>query len=113
MRTAVSVLIVVLLGCGANAQSKLDYSANAALPGCVDAAQASNGGTSFAAGYCLGMVRSLSTVSGAFKACLPTGVTGGQTVRVVVAFINRHPARMHEPFEGLAIEAIREAWPCR
>jgi hypothetical protein len=33
-------------------------------------------------------------------------------VRVVVAYIEARPARVHEDFRNLALEALREAWPC-
>ena len=32
-------------------------------------------------------------------------------VRIVVAYIERYPQRMHENFKRLALEAMREAWP--
>jgi Rap1a immunity proteins len=46
------------------------------------------------------------------SSCRPQGVTTGQMVRVVVAYIERRPERMHEDFRRLAIEAWHEAWPC-
>ena len=36
-----------------------------------------------------------------------------QAVRVVVAYVNQNANRMHESFEVLAVEAIRDAWPCK
>jgi hypothetical protein len=44
---------------------------------------------------------------------IPDGVATGQMVRVVVSYIDARPARMHEPFKGLALEALRAAWPCK
>jgi hypothetical protein len=44
---------------------------------------------------------------------IPRGVTGGQLIRVVIAYIDARPARMHEPFKGLALEALLKAWPCK
>src|SRR5258708_1979768 len=43
----------------------------------------------------------------------PYGPTIDQFVKVVVAYIEARPARMHEQFEGLTLEALRAAWPCR
>lgn len=94
----------------AHAQNQGDFSANAMMPGCVEALRNAD---SFSAGYCTGVVRALMNISSAFKACPPAGVSIGQSVRVAVAFINQNPARMQEPFEGLVIEALRGAWPCR
>jgi Rap1a immunity proteins len=45
--------------------------------------------------------------------CVPDRSTVGQAVRVVVAYIDQRPERMHEYFEVLALEALRRAWPCR
>jgi Rap1a immunity proteins len=45
--------------------------------------------------------------------CLPNGVTQGQMVRVVAYYIDARPARQHEDFTQLTIEALRAAWPCR
>jgi hypothetical protein len=42
---------------------------------------------------------------------IPNGVTLEQKVRVVIAYIEAHPNRMHENFN--ALEAMRAAWPCR
>lgn len=93
------------------AQTPGDFSANAMMPGCIEAL--GNAPEGFNAGYCTGVVRALMVISGAFKACAPAGVTVGQSVRVAVAFIRQNPARMQEPFEGLVIEALRGAWPCK
>jgi Rap1a immunity proteins len=44
---------------------------------------------------------------------IPQEVVLSQLVRVVVAYIEARPARMHEQFHLLATEALRTAWPCR
>lgn len=97
----------------AHAQNPRDFSvfsANAMMPGCVAFLENVD---SFSAGYCAGVVRALLATSFAFKACPPNEGSLGQSVRVVVAFINQNPARMHEPFEALVIDALRGAWPCK
>jgi hypothetical protein len=38
--------------------------------------------------------------------------TLNQQVKVVISYIEARPARMHEPFRDLALEALRAAWPC-
>jgi hypothetical protein len=45
--------------------------------------------------------------------CPPVGANQGQAIRVVIAYIDQRPARMHEPFVALALEALRASWPCR
>jgi hypothetical protein len=34
-------------------------------------------------------------------------------VRVVIAYIEARPSRMHENFDLLALEALRTTWPCK
>ena len=45
------------------------------------------------------------------KACIPDSVSSGELARVVISFVEARPERMQESMQGLAIEAIREAWP--
>jgi hypothetical protein len=44
---------------------------------------------------------------------VPDEATLVQKVRVVVAYIEARPARMHEDFRYLALIALRTAWPCK
>jgi hypothetical protein len=71
-------------------------------------------------GYCLGYVAGLT--QGARSAeeihsvnwvfCLPPGVTNIQKVRVIRKYISNHPEDAHNPAEGLALQALHEAFPC-
>jgi hypothetical protein len=45
--------------------------------------------------------------------CPPREFNIIQMTRVVVQYIDRRPARMHEDFDALALEALRAAWPCK
>jgi Rap1a immunity proteins len=45
--------------------------------------------------------------------CPPQKATNEQFIRVVVAYIDKHPEMTHEPFESLALVALAEAWPCK
>jgi len=69
----------------------------------------------FYAGLCAGSITAFTFVGRSLNKgfCFPEGATNGQMVRVVVAYIEARPARMHEDFRVLALEALREAWPCR
>lgn len=62
-------------------------------------------------GFCTGLV--VGVAYAARDVCPPDSATNEQGVRVVVAYIDRIPARMHEPFAKLSIEALRAAWPCK
>jgi hypothetical protein len=64
----------------------------------------------FLQGICAGLISGVTYQSK--DNCLPVGVTRAQIVRVVVQYIGVRPARMHEDFRKLALEALRAAWPC-
>jgi hypothetical protein len=69
----------------------------------------------FLEGWCAGIVHAaLNYLAGDNgNHCPPNGVTVGQSVRVVVRYIDARPARMHEDFKKLALEAMKAAWPCK
>jgi Rap1a immunity proteins len=73
----------------------------------------------FEQGRCAGIVSGIaymgSAVEASSRVCLDiqATVTSGQDVKVVVAYIDARPARLHEPFARLALEALRAAWPCK
>ena len=66
---------------------------------------------------CIGIFHELLYVGRALPVdigwCNPPGVTNRQAMRVVIAYIERRPQRMHEDFRSLAAEALHEAWPCK
>ena len=115
----------------APAQQQDMDSANFMMPGCRAFLDQRSQGDIFLQGECVGTVSAITVVAGMtnlslkrfplpandvrWKLCIdePNGVTVGQEVRVVVSYIDAHPARMHETFVGLAFEAVRTAWPCR
>jgi hypothetical protein len=90
------------------------FSANWMFPGCKEDI---SGGTreAYKQGLCSGIVGAMIFVLPAVRggcAKIPPGVTIQQGVRVVVAYIEARPNRMHEDFKVLALEALRAAWPC-
>jgi len=92
------------------------FSANYLLPGCKEAASDSPGNNIFLAwksGRCTGAVETLTYFSkfGCFDP--PPRATVLQELQVVVRYIEARPHRTHENFKELALEALREAWPCR
>lgn len=85
--------------------------------------------TGFSAGYLMGhqqgveVMRAAAYVAGHKKAvnkataglnlsCPPLRVTGDQAALVLLRWLERHPARLHESARVLAIDAFAEAWPC-
>jgi Rap1a immunity proteins len=109
-------------------------SANYYLPSCQEFVARNGGAISGRQGICGGMVHGIAFMGKAIKLaqfdysgsysssigmvrsyCLdiPNNVTVTQVTRVVVSYIEAHPDRMHELFAWLAVEALRDAWPCR
>ena len=68
----------------------------------------------FLQGVCVGQVSGVWDAAIILNVvCSPPEVIKGQGVRVVVQFIDARPARMHERFAVLALEALTAAWPCK
>ena len=106
---------VALLGQhgSASAQSQDAGSANYTVPGCRDGMAGENR-QPFRQGLCGGIVQTILYFGRtSFNVCMPEGVTMGQAITVVVAYIDQRPERMHERFETLALEALQHVWPCR
>ena len=89
-------------------------SANYVMPGCRNyiGDQPTNAMGAYCLGIVYGLTYGLNNMSPESYFCIPQGVRGAQGVRVVVAYIDARPARMHEDFAKLAFEALINAWPC-
>jgi hypothetical protein len=105
------VLIATLMLGGGAAYAADIKSANVMMPHCHDAIS-SEAGDRFAAGLCLGTIVGIEYLRKRGH-CAPQGVTQGQLLQVVVQYIDARPARMHEDFKQLALEALTAAWPCK
>jgi hypothetical protein len=89
-------------------------SANCWLPFCRHVAAGHNDqGDAFMNGACAGLIIGLAETGQSIGVCAPESATREQAVRVVVRYLDQHPARTNEPFNRLAMEALREAWPCQ
>jgi len=76
-----------------------------------------NTGNAFQVGICLGELEALNWLApGAaderIRSCVPATITTTQMAGVVVAYLDRNSDRLREPFEGLALEALADNWPC-
>jgi len=96
----------------ASAQLNDPGSANHAMQGCRELVNQSNRDALLQT-ECASAVRTMIYVATSRGICPPSGATVGQAVRVIVAYIDAHPERLHEQFEPLALEALQQAWPCR
>jgi Rap1a immunity proteins len=110
------------LATSAPAQQNDKFTAKYLLPYCRDAMNNKAPTLSSDAvmqGMCVGMVDALDFLMSdlpaedkEYRSCPPSDATLKQTVQVVIAYIDARPERMNESFKKLAIEAIRDAWPC-
>ena len=62
--------------------------------------------------FCLGIVVGLSFMGQPYGIRVPAGTSAQQTARIVVQYIDGQPARIHEDFNRLTVEALRANWPC-
>jgi Ssp1 endopeptidase immunity protein Rap1a len=112
MLTAIRYATVLSTGlfltCG-EAFAENPLSANSNIVGCRNYVSSSKDEL-FLQGYCAGAVQAL--VEFAAGACAPKGATKMQGVLIVLQYIDARQARLHENFNKLAAEALRQAWPC-
>jgi len=86
--------------------------ANNRIVGCRAYLQAKAAPTfDFDAGVCSGIVEGVGDKT--LDVCAPASATKEQAVQVVVQYIDSRPARLHDDFRALALEALRAAWPCK
>src|SRR5713101_835327 len=65
-------------------------------------------GEAFMKGFCAGLIEGMGNVATVMGfICPPSDVTRKQSTIVVIAYIEARPQRGHEPFQLLAIEALR------
>jgi hypothetical protein len=88
-------------------------SADYVIVGCRDGMSGENRQL-FRQGLCAGIVQTIFYFGRtSFNVCMPEGVTMGQAIGAVVAYIDQQPQRMNERFETLALEALQHLWPCQ
>ena len=94
-------------------------SANYIMPGCralLEPDPPKDMNTKFLSGQCRAMVDRLIYAYESPSVCPPNDARHTsleQSVRVIVKYIDDLPARLHEKFFTLALEALRAAWPCQ
>lgn len=89
-------------------------SGNYFLPGCqAFIATNFNSSTPFRAGECLGVIRAITyNLTSNSLICIPSTVTMGQIVRVIVRNLENNPAHLHEDFFLQVAYALGSIWPC-
>ena len=119
MLGAIALIVMMIFNCGVAVAGPKQTSADYVMPGCRDAASLitfSNAGKSeeqvSLMSFCAGIVVGLSFMGQPYGICVPAGTTSEQATGVVVQYIDGQPARVHEDFNHLAVEALRATWPC-
>ena len=117
-RPAVLGVAVALLLAGGDARAQM-ITGNDFLAACKDSVEPVRGRRTtdvYDQGICHGMVRAMNTYAPFLpphaRSCSPEGVSVGQAVRVVTAYMERNPGKLHQLFEAIVIQAFREAWSC-
>ncbi len=71
-------------------------------------------------GMCLGLVQGVRNTmqfmgnDGSIKVCLPAnGIDNGQATRIVVSYLRKNPASLHENEVVLTMLAFVDAYPCK
>ncbi len=71
------------------------------------------------AGVCAGFLQGVRNTmyvmsyNRSIKACMPDGVSNGQALRIVTAYLKKHPESLHEHEAILTVKAFSEAYPCK
>ena len=105
------IVVAALMLTGGSALAEDRNSANFMMPSCRKLLTNDNS-EPYLQGICYGIIKTLFFMGGG--KCAPSGVvTVSQINRVVVQYIDARPARMHEDFRDLALEAMKAAWPCK
>ncbi|MBX9842511.1 MAG: hypothetical protein K2Z80_11940 [Xanthobacteraceae bacterium] len=94
-----------------------DRSAHGMMPGCrlfndtsnkvPDAVMASE------MGRCIGTIDTMWQMGKSTVTCPPQDMALSQIVRAVIRQVEGQPARHHEDFYQLALQAMRTEWPCK
>jgi hypothetical protein len=124
MLVAACIAMLVTKGHAQTLSPNFFASANYVMPGCR-AAIANSEPDDFKQGVCLGTIYGLGSglrilqdlreagVKVSPEICMPKEVTLGQQLRIVAAYVDARPNRLHEDFRDLAWEALKDAWQCK
>jgi hypothetical protein len=107
------IVVIAALMSGGEAALGATFTANEVMVGCRNFTDPNNSSNHYEQGMCAGLIAGISYMGEGSAYCTPFGVTMGQQLRAAVQYIDARPARMHEDFRKLALEAMQAAWPCK
>ena len=123
MRAGIASAITLLGLLGAAHAVAAEGDGNELITQCTDTLKAVEGGkvdNYFGVGYCLGVTQGVRQtlaiqnegLPAVDRTCIPEGMTNGQGVRIVLKFLQDHPADLQKPAVFLVYRAYRAAYPC-
>jgi hypothetical protein len=114
MRKLLTTVLLTTLALPAAADEAATWSGNAMMAPCRASIESNNDQNFLGQGLCLGFFSGMTYTTLLRPAvCIPDGVTPGQVIRVVIRNLDQQPARLHEDFRDLAMEALIATWPCK
>ena len=111
--------IVVLAGVLISGEALAD--GNELLEACEHAISNNDYGSPVSVGYCLGVVNGVTSTMTTMnqymlpeeRTCFPDSFKNVQGARIVVKYLESHPASLHRGGAFLAMAAFQNAYPCR
>lgn len=119
---AVAVALVAAMGCGQAIAANGD--GNQLMNECTPTLRKIDGGEAdnyYEMGHCLGLTQGVRQammiqnegLPAEHKTCFRDGMTNGQGVRIVMKYLQDHPAELQDPAAELIYKAYRFAYPCK
>ena len=128
MRELIAILVVAMLLSLLPVTSQADAGdGNEVLQQCSALVKTADGGNStsddlIGTAYCAGLMMGITSTmtvwnttrekAGMVKFWCPPAITGPQAARVVIKYMNEHPADLHQTGAYLAMSALQDAYPC-
>lgn len=100
-----------------------DGDGNQLIMQCGEAVKATDGAKLndyYDAAYCLGLTEGVrktmrllnESLPPQYQTCFPGGISNGQGMRIVLKYLQDHPAQLQEPATSLVFLAYKTAYPC-
>lgn len=107
-----TISLVVLSFTTKVSYSQTSNTGNSEYQNCKNVLNEKNNDHILGQGKCLGIMNTLFYFSERFDICTPKGSGSQQATRILVAYLDKNPDKLHKPIYDLAIEALKEVWPC-
>lgn len=124
MRARIAAPIALAMALGSGSAMAVGGDGNQLITQCAIAVKAGEGAPVdryYDVGYCLGLTQGVrqtmqyqnDELPAKYRTCFPEGITNGQGVRIVLKYLQDHPAELQDHAIFLVHRAYKEAYPCR